>query len=118
MTIAEGNVGAAIGLVFAAGAATAVGASVVFFPGLVKCVTRRFLAGSLGFSAGVMIYLSFVEIFFKAVTGFNDAGFSESISFLYSTLSFFGGVLIMKVRFCWHLSIRLCLTLSNDLMLL
>jgi lipoprotein signal peptidase len=48
------NVGIAFGLTFAAGAATALGASVVFFPRLVKFANRHTLAAALGFSAGVM----------------------------------------------------------------
>lgn len=99
MTVAEGNVGVAIGLVVAAGAATAIGAAVVFFPALVKRASRRVLAASLGLSAGVMIYVSFVEIYAKSLVEFADAGFGDDLSYVYATLSFFGGVLIMKVSF-------------------
>ena len=35
---------------------------------LSKKFNPKFLAGALGFSAGVMIYVSFVEIFVKART--------------------------------------------------
>ena len=98
MSIAEGNIGAAIGLVCGAGAATAIGASIVFFPSLVKRASRRVLAAALGLSAGVMVYVSFVEIFVKAVGGFVEAGIDEDISYIYATLSFFGGVLVMMVR--------------------
>ena len=80
-----------------AGAATAVGAAVVFFPSLVKLASRRVLAGSLGLSAGVMTYVSFVEIFMKSVGGFIDSGIDEDMSYIYATLSFFGGVLTMMV---------------------
>lgn len=82
-----------------AGAATALGASVVFFPSLVKLTSRRVLAGALGFSAGVMTYVSFVEIFQKSVSAFQDAEFEENMAYIYATLSFFGGVLMMKVIF-------------------
>ena len=82
-----------------AGAATALGASVVFFPSLVKLTSRRVLAGALGFSAGVMTYVSFVEIFQKSVSAFEDAEFEENMAYIYATLSFFGGVLMMKVIF-------------------
>ena len=57
------NVGIAMALVAGAGASTALGASVVFFPSLVKLASRRVLASALGLSAGVMTYVSFVEIF-------------------------------------------------------
>mmetsp|Transcript_38474 Transcript_38474/g.92717 ORF Transcript_38474/g.92717 Transcript_38474/m.92717 type:complete len:399 (+) Transcript_38474:79-1275(+) len=108
MSTAEGNVGVALGLVCGAGAATAIGASVVFFPSLVKLASRRVLAGSLGLSAGVMTYVSFVEIFVKSVEGFVDSlvkeGMTdeeveekENLGYIYATLSFFGGVLVMMI---------------------
>jgi ZIP family zinc transporter len=92
------NVGMAFLLVTAAGASTAIGAAVVFFPRLVKLASRRVLAGSLGFSAGVMAYVSFIEIFQKARIGFEDAGLDEGKAYSYATLCFFGGVVVMMVR--------------------
>lgn len=108
MPTAEGNVGVALALVCGAGAATAIGASVVFFPSLVKLASRRVLAGSLGLSAGVMIYVSFVEIFMKSVDGFaaalvnedmteDEVVKKEDLGYIYATLSFFGGVLTMLI---------------------
>ena len=91
------NVGTALLLVCAAGAATALGAAVVFFPSLVKLASRRVLAASLGLSAGVMTYVSFVEIFSKSADSFEAAGYEENTSYIYATLSFFGGVMSMKV---------------------
>ena len=85
-----------------AGAATALGASVVFFPSLVKLASRRVLAGALGFSAGVMTYVSFVEIFQKSVGAFEEAEFEENMAYIYATVSFFGGVVVMKVRCLFH----------------
>jgi len=97
------NLGIAFGAVIAAGASTAIGAGVVFFPKLVKLASRRVLAASLGFAAGVMTYVSFVEIFQKSVTAFTDhaveGGYSEDASasrgYVFGTLSFFGGVVVM-----------------------
>jgi ZIP family zinc transporter len=99
MGVAEGNVGLAIGLVCGAGAATAIGASAVFFPSIVKLASRRTLAASLGLSAGVMLYVSFVEIFAKAVVAFgpDNAGFTEDKAFNYATLTFFCGIVLMKM---------------------
>ena len=48
-----------------AGLATLVGASLALFA---RHTNRKFLAVSLGFSAGVMIYVSFVEIIPKAIS--------------------------------------------------
>jgi ZIP family zinc transporter len=91
------NVALAMGLVIGASASTGLGASVVFFPSIVKLASRRVLAGSLGFSAGVMTYVSFIEIFSKARISFEKAGFEQSIAYSYATLCFFGGVGTMMV---------------------
>lgn len=84
----------AFALVCGAGAATGLGASVVFFPSLVKLASKRVLASSLGFSAGVMLYVSFVEIFGKSVSSFED-GHKENSAYIYATLCFFLGCFIM-----------------------
>lgn len=97
------NVGIAFGAVMAAGASTSVGAAIVFFPRLVKLASRRVLASSLGVSAGVMMYVSFVEIFQKSVGAFDDMNKFKiededkrwGLANLYATLSFFAGVFIM-----------------------
>ena len=91
------NLGVAFALVIGAGASTAIGASVVFFPSLVKYASRKTLAAGLGLSAGVMMYVSFVEIFQKSVIGFEDAGNDEDRAYIYATLCFFGGVVLMVV---------------------
>ncbi|MBT5576302.1 MAG: zinc transporter ZupT, partial [Microbacteriaceae bacterium] len=54
-----------------AGLATAVGAGVGLFA---KHTNRQFLAIALGFSAGVMIYVSFVEILPKASDYIHTSG--------------------------------------------
>jgi len=99
------NQGIAFGAVFAAGASTAVGAAIVFFPRLVKLASRKVLASSLGISAGVMTYVSFVEIFQKSVGAFDLMNKFEiengdkraGRANLYAALSFFLGVVIMMV---------------------
>ena len=53
----------AFGLTLFAGLATGIGSALAFFT---RTTNTRFLSLALGFSAGVMIYVSFVEIFFKA----------------------------------------------------
>ena len=42
-----------------------------------KLASKRFLAGSLGLAAGVMLYVSLVEIFVKSQGAFANHGFSE-----------------------------------------
>eukprot|EP00980_Cylindrotheca_fusiformis_P031555 scaffold26550_cov122-Cylindrotheca_fusiformis.AAC.8 len=91
----DNNVGIAMSLTVGAGAATALGAAVVFFPRIVKMASRRVLAASLGFSAGVMTYVSFIEIFRKSRTAFVDSGLDEDKSDIYACLCFFGGVVFM-----------------------
>lgn len=78
----------AFGLTLFAGLSTGVGSALAFFS---KKTNTRFLALALGFSAGVMIYVSFVEIFVKA----KDA-LTMSLGVTHGTwatvLSFFGGI--------------------------
>ena len=57
------NVLFALGLTVFAGLSTGIGSVMAF---MAKKFNPKFLAGSLGFSAGVMIYVSLVEIFVKA----------------------------------------------------
>ncbi len=56
----------------------------------------RFLALSLGFSAGVMIYVSFVELYAESVRLLTEQ-YSRVIGELYATLAFFGGILLILV---------------------
>ncbi len=56
------NVAFAFALTILAGLATGIGSVIAF---LSKSPSRRFLSVALGFSAGVMIYVSLIEIFYK-----------------------------------------------------
>ncbi len=83
----------AFGLTLLAGLSTGVGSIIAFFA---KSTNKRFLSISLGFSAGVMIYVSMVEIFFKA----NESLISshgETLGSLYTVLAFFGGILLIAI---------------------
>merc|ERR1719421_341048 len=84
-------------LVCGAGAATGIGAAVVFHEKLISLASKQVLAAGLGVSAGVMLYVSFIEIFYKAVDGFGGAGYSEEDSYLLATMCFFFGVVLMKI---------------------
>ena len=57
------NVLFAFALTLFAGLSTGLGSMLAFFA---KKTNTKFLSVSLGFSAGVMIYVSMIEIFFKA----------------------------------------------------
>lgn len=50
-------------LTLLAGLSTGIGSGIAF---LCRHTNRKFLSVALGFSAGVMIYVSMIEIFFKA----------------------------------------------------
>jgi ZIP family zinc transporter len=60
----------AFALTLGAGLATGIGSTLAFFS---KGGNPKFLSGALGFSAGVMIYVSFVEILPKARSALIDA---------------------------------------------
>jgi len=81
-------------LVIAAGLCTAIGASAVFFPCLANLANRKTLAGSLGLAAGVMLYVGLVDIYNKSIDGFAEVH-DDGKSFIYATLSFFGGCFLM-----------------------
>lgn len=97
MSNESNHVGIAFAVVIGAGLATAVGAAVVFFPALVKLANREVLAVSLGFSTGVMGYVSFIEIFPKSQGRFEEGGFNANVAFNLSSLCFFGGIISMLV---------------------
>ena len=97
MPTKDPNVGVAFALVTGAGMCTALGAAIVFSPTLVKYASRKTLAAALGFSAGVMSYVSFVEILQKSTLSFKDAGHSDYDAYMYLTLCFFAGVILMIV---------------------
>jgi len=87
MGVANGNVGLAFGLVIAAGLSTTIGSAFVFCS---SYANTKLLAAALGVSAGVMIYVSFVEIFsLKAVEGFTTE-YGDDASKM-ATLCFFSG---------------------------
>jgi len=93
----DDNVPLAFGLVIAAGLSTAVGASAVYFNRIVTLASQPVLAAGLGFSGGVMLYVSFVEIFVKSQIAFTEHGHEESDATAFATLCFFAGVVVMKL---------------------
>ncbi len=83
----------AFGLTLFAGLATGIGSALAFFT---RTTNTRFLSAALGFSAGVMIYVSFVEIFVKA-----RHELVESLGYVPGTwvtvLAFFGGIALIAI---------------------
>jgi ZIP family zinc transporter len=70
-----------------------VGSIIAFFA---KKTNKRFLAISLGFSAGVMIYVSLVEIFVKAKDSLS-AALGDKPGAWVTVLAFFGGIFIIAL---------------------
>ncbi len=85
------NVWIAFGLTLFAGMATVVGSVIAF---TAKRTDYRFLSVATGFSAGVMLYISFVEIFFKGVDALAER-FGETGAHWVNAGSFFGGMLLI-----------------------
>ena len=86
-----GNVWFAFLLTVFAGLSTGIGSLIALFT---KKVSNHVLAISLGFSAGVMIYVSMVEIFVKAKDSLTIS-YGEQGGFLAANLAFFAGMLII-----------------------
>jgi len=101
------NAPLAFGLCVGAGLCTCIGALVVYNKRLVKAATKQILAAGLGLSAGVMLYVSFCEILVKSKMAFEGAKYSHEEAVGYSTLCFFGGVMIMKIiDFIYHTVVK------------
>ncbi|MEN8201725.1 MAG: zinc transporter ZupT [Bacteroidota bacterium] len=89
----SGNFWLAFGLTVFAGLSTGIGSALAFFT---RSTSTRFLSVSLGFSAGVMIYVSFFEILQKARLALEPA-FGEKLAAWYTVGSFFLGILIIAL---------------------
>ncbi|MDF2613383.1 MAG: zinc transporter ZupT [Clostridia bacterium] len=83
----------AFGLTLFAGLSTGIGSCLAFFT---KRTNTKFLSISLGFSAGVMIYVSFVEIFAKALNSLTIEFGKKSGSWM-TVLGFFGGMFLIAL---------------------
>lgn len=85
-------------LVLGAGLSTGLGSAVVYHGGLVVLASKEVLGLSLGLSAGVMLYVSFVEIFQKSVGAFHDeVGLEFNMAYFWATFCFFIGVLLIRL---------------------
>ncbi len=88
-----GNIMFALGLTIFAGLSTGIGSLMSL---LSKKFNPKFLAASLGFSAGVMIYVSLVEIFVKAKDAL-EAYYGPKQGYTYTTLAFFAGIAVIAI---------------------
>ena len=83
----------ALGLTLFAGMATGIGSAVAF---TARRTNFRFLSVATGFSAGVMLYVSFVEIFVKGVESLT-ARYGDYWGHWVNAAAFFGGMLLIGV---------------------
>ncbi|NJK96186.1 MAG: zinc transporter ZupT [Bacteroidales bacterium] len=83
----------AFGLTVFAGLSTGIGSLISL---LKKDFNPKLLSAALGFSAGVMIYVSLVEIFDKAKISLTDF-YGPKTGYIYTVLAFFGGIAIIAI---------------------
>ncbi len=88
-----GDIWLALGLTVFAGMATSIGSAIAFFA---KRTNYRFLSVATGFSAGVMLYVSFVEIFVKGTDAVVLA-YGDYWGHWINVASFFGGILLIGI---------------------
>lgn len=79
----SGNIGLALLLTTLAGLSTGVGGAIAYF---IKKPKMIYLAVSLGFSAGIMIYISFMELMPKAIVAIGE---------IWSIIAFFIGIIVI-----------------------
>jgi len=89
----ENNVLFAFGLTVFAGLSTGVGSLIGL---LSKKFNPRLLTISLGFSAGVMIYVSLIEIFVKARDSLSIS-LGDKSGYLWTVISFFIGIFVIAL---------------------
>ncbi|HPI68857.1 MAG TPA: zinc transporter ZupT [Bacteroidales bacterium] len=87
------NIFFALGLTIFAGISTGIGSIMSFIS---KKFNPKFLAASLGFSAGVMIYVSLIEIFVKAKESLSQAHGLKTGSVL-TVIAFFCGIALIAI---------------------
>ena len=80
-------------LTLLAGLSTGLGGVIVL---LTKKFSTKTLSLALGFSAGVMLFISLTELFTEARTGLG-AHFGDRMGLLYTVLAFFAGIGLIAV---------------------
>lgn len=89
----DNNILLAFSLTLIAGLATGLGSATIFFTNVTN---KKFLSFSLGLSAGVMLYVSFVEILVKSVDSLSLV-YGEKLGNIYAILGFFIGILLIAL---------------------
>lgn len=87
------NVLFALVLTLFAGLSTGIGSVMAF---LSKDFSPKYLCGALGFSAGVMIYVSLIEIFAKAKISLS-AAMGDKMGYWITVIAFFAGIALIAL---------------------
>lgn len=87
------QIGLAFLLTMIAGLSTGIGSILAFFT---KHTNTKFLSSALGFSAGVMLFVSFMELMPTALADFTKA-YGDKLAYLYLLISFFAGIALIGV---------------------
>ncbi len=91
--ITTGTILLAFLLTTISGLSTGVGSLIAFFA---KRTNTKFLSAALGFSAGVMVYISFMELMPEAL-GILGETFSPRLSNIYMLAAFFTGIIFIAI---------------------
>ncbi len=91
MDISSEQILYALALTAFAGLSTGIGSALAFYT---RRTNRKFLSAALGFSAGVMIYVSLIEIFAKARISL-EVVYGSTWGYWVTTLAFFAGIAII-----------------------
>lgn len=89
----SGNIWIALLLTLLAGLSTGIGSALAFFA---RHTNYRFLSIATGFSAGVMLYVSFTEILGKAGDSLGEALGTKTGNWM-TSLSFFAGIALILI---------------------
>lgn len=93
MDISMNKILFAFGLTLFAGLSTGIGSALAFYT---KQTNKKFLSAALGFSAGVMIYVSMIEIFVKARSSL-EVVYGATKGYWVTTIAFFGGIALIAI---------------------
>jgi len=91
MVVSMENVFFAFLITLLAGLSTGIGSLLALF---IKGDNKKFLSISLGFSAGVMLYVSMIEMFSQAKDSL-ILEFGDFLGYFITIISFFGGILLI-----------------------
>ncbi len=92
MTMEENIISAFLITLFA-GLSTGIGGFIVYFS---NKLNYKLLSASLGLSAGVMIYVSFLELIPESLENLK-ASFNEKLSYVYMASAFFAGIFFIAI---------------------